>query len=354
MAIEYKDYYKALGVARDASEEEVRSAFRRLARIFHPDKTGNDTEAETQFKEINEAYEVLGDAAKRQRYDEFVGAWEANGWGPDSFQEFLRGEPNFSRGPEHYRFDGAGFSEFFQQMFGRRPNGQSRPTERPERPKGSKQGSEQHGRAANAEDLRGDDLESDIWVTLDEVANGAVRPIAMNRAVKCPACLGMGQVNVHRCEECNGSGSILKTESYKVKIPKGIKEGAFLRVSGRGEPGVTTPGDLYLRVRFQLHPDFRMEHGVLVHELQVAPWEAVLGATVSVPTLDGKATVKVPPGTQNGKKLRLKGRGIPDADSGAGDLILVVKVQVPNNAGARERELWEQLARESTFHPRAN
>jgi curved DNA-binding protein len=178
----------------------------------------------------------------------------------------------------------------------------------------------------------------------------------MNRAVKCMACLGMGQYNAHPCEKCDGQGSLLHTDTYKVKIPKGISQGAFLRVTGRGEQGLAQApaGDLYLKVHYTAHPDFRVEHGSLVHDLELAPWEAVLGATISVPTLDGKATVKVPPGTQNGSKLRLKSRGLPSAEGTAGDLILLVKVQVPHSARSRERELWQELAHECRFVPRQN
>jgi curved DNA-binding protein len=351
MAIDYKDYYKTLSLAQNASEEEIRLAFRRLARMYHPDKTGNDPSAENQFKEINEAYEVLSDPSKRQRYDEFLGACQSSAWGPEGWQNFTRaGEGRSfgsSAGREHLRFDGAGFSEFFEQLFGRR--GERFQSRRPEQP-------EAREKSGGTSDLRGDDLESDIWVTLQEVSSGAVRPITMNRAVKCPTCLGMGQYNAHPCDKCDGKGSLLHVDTYKVKIPKGIKEGTFLRVPGRGEEGMAQgqAGDLYLRVNYTAHPEFRMEHGTLVHDLELAPWEAVLGATVSVPTLEGKAMVKVPAGTQNGRKLRLKGRGLPSADGSAGDLILNVKVQVPNSARSRERELWEELAKECHFVPRDN
>jgi curved DNA-binding protein len=348
MGTEYKDYYKTLGLTRSTADEEIRNAFRRLARKFHPDKTGNDPDAENQFKEINEAYEVLGDPARRKRYDEFVAAWESGELGPGGWESFVRssGGPNFERGGhEHYSFDGAGFSEFFDGMFGRKGNGKPR----------SEGAQKERPRTNNPSDLRGDDLEADIWVTLEEVAAGAIRPLRMNRAAKCPRCLGMGQYNAHPCENCNGSGNLLQTDTYKVKIPKGIQEGAFLRVVGRGERGLAQgpAGDLYLKVHYTSHPEFRMEDGTLVHDLELAPWEAVLGTSVSVPTLDGRATVKVPAGTQNGRKLRLKGRGIPAAD-GNGDLILAVKVQVPNSARSRERELWQELAKESHFAPREN
>ena len=352
MAIEYKDYYQTLGLTRAASDDEIRSAFRRLARAFHPDKTGNDATAEDQFKEINEAYEVLGDPVRRQRYDEFVGAWSSGEWGPGGWENFVRhgtASPDFARAfgrggsREHYSFDGAGFSDFFQQLFGNRRAAEPRKTERTQRKE-------------DPADLRGDDLESDIWVTLQEVTTGAIRPITMNRAVKCPTCLGMGQYNAHPCEKCDGKGSLLHSDTYKVKIPRGVREGAFLRVAGRGEQGLAEgpSGDLFLKVHYAAHLDFRIEHGALVHDLQLAPWEAVLGATVSVPTLDGKATVKVPAGTRNGCKLRLKGRGIPGAEGTSGDLILAVRVQVPAGARSRERELWQELANECQFMPREN
>jgi curved DNA-binding protein len=350
MAIEYKDYYGILGVSRSAGDEEIRNAFRRQARIYHPDKTGNDQAAEDRFKEINEAYEVLGDAQRRRHYDDFTGAWESSPGSDEAWRNFSRaghfGEgSNGPRGREHFRFDGAGFSEFFEELFGRRQGN----------PRAKSQNNRQRESAEEVASGRGDDLESDVWVTLDEVANGAVRPITMKRAMKCATCCGMGQYNAHPCEACDGNGSVVRSETWKVKIPKGIKEGAFLRVTGRGEQGVANgpPGDLYLKVHYSAHPDFRVEHGTLVHDLELAPWEAVLGATVSVPTLDGKATIKVPAGTRSGAKLRLKAKGVA-GDTGPGDLILNIKVQVPGSTAVKERALWEELARESAFHPRDN
>ena len=355
MAIEYKDYYQILGVGRGASEEEVRTAFRRLARVYHPDKTGNDSHAEDRFKEINEAYEVLGDPVKRRRYEDFMGAWESSGTGAEAWRTFGRGGEGVFNGArrEHYRFDGAGFSEFFEELFGRKSEEfQSRPKDFTTGPAPAAE----EAAVDPAIDSRGDDLESDIWVTLDEVARGAVRPITMKRAVKCGTCCGMGQYNAHPCEKCDGHGSLQREETYKVKIPRGVQEGAFLRVAGRGEAGVVqgAPGDLYLKVHYAAHPEFRVEHATLVHELDLAPWEAVLGAVVSVPTPDGRARIKIPAGTQSGRKLRLKGQGLPGVDGRRGDLILKIKVQVPESAGIRERHLWEELARESAFHPREN
>ncbi|MGZ8939654.1 MAG: DnaJ C-terminal domain-containing protein [Limisphaerales bacterium] len=347
MAIEYKDYYEILGVTRAASDDEIRVAFRRMARIYHPDKTGNNQEAEDQFKEINEAYEVLGDPDKRSRYDDFSGAWESGLIGDEAWKNFTR-KSQFATGDQkdHFEFDGPGFSEFFGELFGRKgePRGGSQKKDQP--PKES----------SGPIDGRGDDLETDLWVTLDEVVTGAVRTVAMKRASKCTTCFGMGQYNAHPCDTCKGAGNLVKNETCKVKVPKGIKEGAFLRVPGRGEAGIANgpAGDLYLKIHYIAHPDFHLERGQLVHDLELAPWEAVLGASISVPTLSGPTTIKVPAGTQNGAKLRLKGRGLPSADSSTGDLILNVRIQVPENAPARERQLWEELAKESVFHPRQN
>jgi curved DNA-binding protein len=347
MAIEYKDYYEILGVTRAASDEEIRTAFRRMARLYHPDKTGNNRQAEDRFKEINEAYEVLGDATRRSRYDDFTGAWESGLTGDEAWKNFTRrSQFGPSDRKDHFQFDGPGFSEFFGELFGR--NGEPRSASGKRREPAPEQ--------TGPIDGRGDDLETDLWVTLDEVVNGAVRPVTMQRATKCTTCFGMGQYNAHPCEACKGTGNVLKNQTCTVKIPKGIRQGSFLRVPGRGEEGIANgpTGDLYLKVHYVAHPDFRVERGILVHDLELAPWEAVLGATVSVPTLSGPTTIKVPAGTQNGAKLRIKGRGLPGADSATGDLILSVRIQVPGSAAARERQLWEELARESVFQPRHN
>ena len=348
MAIEFKDYYKILGISRSADFDEIRRAFRKKARLYHPDVTGNDLRAENKFKELNEAYEVLGDPGRRQRYDEFTLQWppgsnfqDIPGW--DQFGE-TRSGMNGGRS-QHFTFTGAGFSEFFDQLFG--PQG--------------KQAFEQSTRPLRSEvrddgDGRGDDLESDLWVTLEEVGTGTVRPITMKRAVRCKTCYGVGQYNAHSCEACAGSGSILRTDTFKVKVPVGIAEGACLRVQGQGEEGFQggEPGDLYLRIRYTSHPEFHIEKGQLTYLLEVTPWEAVLGANVSVPTLDGRVSIKVPAGSQSGTKLRLRGRGLPARDGSAGDLVVTLKLQVPTATRDRERVLWEELARESTFHPREN
>lgn len=349
MAIEYKDYYEILGLQRGAGDDEIRNAFRRLARQYHPDKTGNNRDAEDRFKEINEAYEVLSDPTRRDRYDNFTGAWEAGLTDEEPWKDFARrNEFAASGGRHHFQFDGHGFSQFFDELFGAKGA-------RRGRPRNDAPGSTSPPRERSI-DGRGDDLETDILVTLDEVANGVVRTVSTKRAVKCATCLGMGQYNAHPCEACSGSGEHVASEACRVKIPKGIQEGAFLRIPGRGEQGIANgpPGDLYLKIHYAAHPDFRVERGNLIHDLDLAPWEAVLGTTLSVPTLAGPASIKIPAGTQNGAKMRVKGRGLPAADATTGDLILNIRIQVPGSTALSERQLWEELARESMFQPRHN
>jgi DnaJ-class molecular chaperone len=201
---------------------------------------------------------------------------------------------------------------------------------------------------------RGRDLEGDIMVTLEEARRGSVRSVSVRRAVLCEHCGGTGQRAGHLCNVCGGSGQMAKSETYQVKIPAGVSEGQRLRVAGRGEAGFAggAAGDLFLRVRLAKHPDFEVQDHNLVYEAELAPWEAVLGANISVPTLDGPVNIKIPPGTQNGQKLRVRGRGLTQRDGGNGDLIVTARVEVPANVSESERKLWEQLARGSQFNPR--
>ena len=320
MPVQYKDYYETLGVPRSASDADLKKAFRKLAREYHPDVAKDKKRAEEKFKEVNEAYEVLGDAAKRRKYDELGANWKSGsefrpppGWE----QSFGGGRRTRSAGPGHveFEFGGTGFSDFFEQFFGSR--------------RGAPGG---FGRGAGFDEgefaQSGRDIEGDIVVTLEEVMHGSVRP-----------------VNVR-----HGS----KTQTYQVKVPPGVTEGQKLRLAGRGEPGSGggQAGDLYLRVRLAKHPDFEVEDHNLIYEADLAPWEAVLGANLSVPTLSGRVNIKIPPGTQSGQKLRVKGRGLPLREAGQGDLLVVTRIVLPEKISDAERKHWEQLARESPFKPR--
>jgi curved DNA-binding protein len=191
-------------------------------------------------------------------------------------------------------------------------------------------------------------------VTLEEVLKGSVRSVSVRHGVPCEHCGGTGQRARHACNVCGGTGQVAKTDTYQVKIPAGVSEGQRLRVAGRGEAGAGggAAGDLYLRVRFAKHPDFEVEAHNLIYEAELAPWEAVLGANISVPTLNGRVNIKIPPGTHGGQKLRVRGRGLPERGADSGDLIVVTSIEVPSQVTEPERKLWEQLARESKFSPR--
>ncbi|MBI3848721.1 MAG: J domain-containing protein [Verrucomicrobia bacterium] len=345
MAVEYKDYYKSLGVPRTASDDEIRKAFRKLARQYHPDVAKNKATAEEKFKEINEAYEVLGDPAKRKKYDELGADWKQGaefrpppGWGQTgrTWRSGGRGEQSEEF---EFQFGGTGFSDFFEQFFGSTGARQSRSSSRD----GFREFSQ-----------RGQDVQADILVTLEEAVNGATRPISLRRNVPCQSCHGGGELNGHICATCGGSGHKTKAENYQVKIPAGVREGQQLRLAGRGEAGIGggQAGDLFLNVRLAKHPDYRVEADHLYHDLELAPWEAVLGTQVAVPTLGGRVNIKIPSGTQSGQRLRVRAQGLPQRGGGRGDLFVVVCIQVPEKTGERERALWEQLAKESSFKPR--
>ena len=345
MPVQFKDYYEVLGVPRTASEDEIKKAFRKLARQYHPDVAKTKKGAEDKFKEVNEAYEVLSDPAKRKKYDELGPNWKqgAEFRPPPGWQQ----ESPFTRGPgrageQEFEFGGTtGFSDFFEQLFASRGRG------------GSPFG---RGGGVVEEDFaeRGRDVEGDIMVTLDEAMRGSVRAVTLRRSVACDNCGGTGQKGRRACPVCGGSGQVVKTETHQVKIPPGVTEGQRLRVPGRGETGSHggAAGDLFLRIRLAKHPDFDVEDHNLIYEAELAPWEAVLGANISVPTLDGKVNIKIPPGTQGGQKLRVRGRGLPQRTGPAGDLIVVTRIAVPEQVTEEERKLWAQLAGGSKFNPR--
>jgi curved DNA-binding protein len=325
MPVQYKDYYEILGVPRGASDNELKKAFRKLAREYHPDVAKDKKKAEEKFKELNEAYEVLGDPAKRKKYDELGANWKSGAEfrPPPGWENFSGGQAFHGRGAGsdefEFQFGGTGFSDFFEQLFGSVGRGRAG-----------------FGRAPGFEEEelaeRGRDIEGDIMVTLEEAMHGSVRTVNVRRPV----------------------GRSVKTETCQVKIPPGVTEAQKLRLAGRGSPGAGggAAGDLYLRVRLAKHPDFEVADHNLIHEAELAPWEAVLGAEISVPALDGRVNIKIPPGTQNGQKLRVRGRGLLARNGPRGDLFVVTHVAVPAKISDAEKKLWEQLARESRFRPR--
>ena len=321
MAIEFKDYYKSLDVPRTASADELKAAFRKLARRYHPDvaKGADKKKAEEKFKEINEAYEVLSDPDKRKRYDELGPNWENPS--PQASGPFGGASGGRRRASgEGVEFDGTGFSDFFEQFFGGgRPGFNSRRPGGPEEEFASE----------------GSDVEADLLVGLEEAFHGATRKLTLRRSAP--------------------DGSTSREDTYQVKIPAGVREGQRIRLAGQGTPGMGggPAGDLYLRVHFARHPDFRVQDSDLYFDLEVAPWEAVLGAKIKVKTLDGTALLTLPPGTAGDSKLRLRGRGLPREGGERGDFYAVVKLQTPPADSPAERALWEKLAAESKFSPRS-
>jgi curved DNA-binding protein len=325
MVMKFRDYYETLGVARTASAEEIKQAFRKLARVYHPDVAKNKVTGEVKFKEINEAYEVLGDPEKRRRYDELGANWQDGVGGPSAPRGGGRSRTRSPQDEPDFEFDGTGFSDFFESFFGRGREGFGHD------PRFS-------GRAARGEEAfarQGPDVEADLLVTLEEALRGSRRKVTLRRP----------RVN----------GGADRTDTYQVRIPSGVREGQRIRLAGQGGEGQGggPAGDLYLRVRFARHPDFTVEAADLYFDLDLAPWEAVLGVQAKIPTLDGATSLRVPPGTAAGRKLRLRGLGLPREDGTRGDLYAAVRIQAPDSVSAEERSLWEQLARVSTFKPRS-
>lgn len=331
MAVEFKDYYAVLGVPRTASAEEIKKAFRKLARQYHPDLAKDKKTAEAKFKELNEANEVLSDPEKRRKYDELGPDWQnaQGGFGQPRAGQYRTWRGGGANGPEpEVHFGGTGFSDFFEQFFGGgRRSGDVDDMFRQAR------GSSYDGAGQPARP--GADVEGDILVTLHEVMDGSVRSISLQR------------IDPRTGET--------ETETFKVRIPPGAQEGRRIRVPGKGSPGSGggEPGDLFLRVRLAAHPDFEVRGGDLFYELALAPWEAALGAQVVVPTLAGQVKLRIPPGTSSGRNLRVAGQGLRKGASGdRGDLYVVTTIEVPVELTKPERELWEKLAATSRFNPR--
>ena len=309
MAVTYKDYYDILGVPRTASQEEIKAAYRRLARKYHPDVNPGDKAAEEKFKEINEAYEVLGDPKKRELYDRLGPNWKAGSeFTPPPGWERIRldfGDFDFFTGAP------GGFSDFFETLFGGL--------------RGRTAGRHAGPGTTTRWGSRAADVETEIELSLEEAHRGTTRRLTLPTG-----------------------------KSLEVKIPAGVRDGSVIRLAGQGGQAGGLAGDLYLRVKLQPHPVFKVSGDDLYTEVPVTPWEAVLGAKILVPTLDGMAEVSLPPGAQTGQKLRLRGQGLTRRRGGRGDQYVELKIVVPPRPTAAERKLFEQLARESKFNPRSD
>jgi curved DNA-binding protein len=341
MAVKTRDYYEVLGVGRGASTDEIKTAYRKLARKFHPDLNPGDKAAEERFKELQEAYDVLSDEENRKLFDKYGENWRAVKQGGGPPPPGWEGA-HTTRGPQGGGFDFSGFDfgggaegfDIFEEMFGRA----------------------QGGRRRGRRPARGEDVEAQLELSLEEAHRGVRRTLRMQVAEICPTCNGTGVVKDDKtCETCGGAGQVLKPKTLEVNIPAGVRDGSTVRLAGQGGAGLNgqQPGDLYLHIRLRPHPVFTVKSDDLEIELPIAPWEAVLGTRVEVPTIDGKVELTIPPGAQSGQRLRLRGQGLNKRRGGRGDEYVRLKIVVPKEITAEERRLWEELRQVSRFDPRA-
>jgi len=328
MPVQYKDYYKILGVPKTANAKEVKSAYRKLAREWHPDvNPTRKKQAEEKFKDISEAYEVIGDAEKRKTYDSLGSDWQQRARTAPGARYAAPNGP--SDGGVHFDFDDlgdSGFSEFFQTFFG--GLGRSAPG----------------GRRTRG--MRGSDVESELPLSLRDAYAGGIRSISLQTETVCPRCHGTGTVDNKLCHQCRGAGTIPTIKTLDVTIPAGVRDGQRIRLTGQGGPGVggAPSGDLYLIARIGADPAFERRGDDLDVDQPVSVYTLVLGGEVTVPTMTGRIDVKVPSASQNGRVLRIPGKGMPKPGGGSGDLYVRLSAQVPTMLTERERELFKELA----------
>ena len=323
-----KDYYKVLGVKRDASESEIKQAYRKLARKHHPDVNPGDKTAESRFKEINEAYEVLSDKDKRQKYDTFGDQWQhADQFAKSGGSGGQNVHWDFGGGSQGYSFETGDLEDLFGGLFG---------------------GGRSGGFGRQPRSRKGKDIEHAVEVTLEEAYQGTNRVLSMQTREACPSCGGSGHIANAVCSACMGSGMISGMKRLEVKIPSGVATGSRVRISGKGEAGFGSgsAGDLFLVITVRPHSQFERKGENLYTEVPVPLTVAVLGGEVQVPTVKGtRLALKIPEATQNGREFRLKGQGMPKLGGGTfGDLIAKVNVVLPEKLTDDERTLYKQLA----------
>jgi molecular chaperone DnaJ len=313
-----------LGVTRNASEKEIKQAYRRLARKYHPDINPGDKSAEAKFKEINAAHEVLSNPEKRKKYDQFGEQWEyADQFAKSGGQERVRWD--FGRGGTSFEYgDPSGFADILSSLFGDSGMGS-----------GTRRGTR-----------RGQDMESPIEVTLEEAYHGSTRLMQLQTQEPCTACGGTGAVGNRVCTMCNGAGGKIIPKRLEVRIPAGVKDGSRIRITGEGGSGLAggKKGDLYLVVEILPHKLFERKGDDLHIEISVPLAIAILGGEVRLPTLNGGISLKIPPETQNGKVFRLAGKGMPQLNNNRhGNMLAKVKVVLPAKLTEEERRLFEKL-----------
>ncbi|HSF24770.1 MAG TPA: DnaJ C-terminal domain-containing protein [Blastocatellia bacterium] len=339
MAVKFRDYYEVLGVKRNATDEQIRQAYRKLARKHHPDLNPKDKSAEEKFKEINEANEVLSDPEKRKRYDQLGSNWRDGaeftpppGWGRVNIEYEDLGKI--------FGGAGSGFSDFFETFFGG-----DRSTAQPN----------QKRRGSRGKTHKGQDAEAHMEISLEDAHRGGRHRITLQGARTCEACKGSGESGGVVCTSCRGSGQVLTPRTIDVKIPPAARDGSVIRVGRQGQPGTNgaEPGDLFIKLKIKPHPVFQVSGDDITVDVPLSPWEAVLGATIEVPTIDGKAEMKIPAGSQAGQRLRLRGQGLNRRDGTRGDQYVKLKIVVPTQPTENETKLFRELAEASSWKPRS-
>ena len=352
--MEFRDYYKVLGVERSATEAEIKTAYRKLARKYHPDVNPNNKDAERRFKEANEAYQVIGDAEKRKKYDELGADWERGTPQDEVYRRYSgAGGPFAGADGGDAGGSGGGFSDFFERFFAGRGGGRGRSTS--------------YGYGDDLDETfgarsrgRAPDLQAEVEINPQDAVHGTQRRLNLNATDECDNCHGTGMVareekrgntrvirSADPCPKCGGSGVIPMRRALDVTIPPGVTEGMRIRLKGQGGHGSRPElnGDLYLTIHFRPNGVFAVSGREVRCQLPVWDYEAALGAEVTAPTLDGRVALKIPAGSQTGRVMRLKGRGIPGrGKAAAGDLMYELKVLAPTDLTAEERDLMQQLA----------
>ena len=311
-----KDLYEALGLSRTASEKEIKAAYRRLARKFHPDVNPNDRAAEARFKEINAAHEVLSDPDKRKKYDKWGDRWEMADQLEAAHAGRTAGSAFRSNGGEAFGDFGSIFETFFRR--------------------------ERGGPRAAPGNRRGQDVETPVEVSLEEAFNGTTRTVNLQAQEACPTCSGSGEIAGAICHTCSGAGATTRPRRIEVRIPAGVKTGSRVRVAGEGRPGSGkgAAGDLYLVVTVLPHARLERKGDDLHLETDVPYLDAILGGEVTLNTIDGRIALRIPELTQNGRQIRVAGKGMPvlGQQGGRGDLFVRVRVTVPDALSTEERE----------------
>jgi len=337
-----KSYYDILGVKKDASEAEIKKAYRKLARKYHPDVNPGNKQAEARFKEISEAYTVLSDKEKRAQYDRLgkeafaFGGGAGGPGGPGGFgfefdlSELFGGRARGSRSSARASARGGDFSDMFSDLF--------------------------TGGRAQTGPRRGSDVEAEATIDFADAIRGTTLQLGLQKQKECPTCGGTGNVGGKVCQTCRGSGVVFTSESTRVKIPEGVGDGQRIRIRGKGSPGTAggSPGDLMVQIHVKPHPFFERKGDDIYTEIPITVGEAIRGAEIEVPTIHGPVRAKIPPGTQGGQTFRLKGKGVRRKDGTGGNHYYKVQIAVPRQVPEEVSRTIDKLEQAYAENPRVN